>query len=76
MALAELDVGEQWLEWYGMTPAERWQESLKLWSFYLDVGGSLDPAPDTQSPFDDAFASGPVAPHGRAGVRLVRRGGV
>jgi hypothetical protein len=67
---------EEWLDWYQMTPGERWKESLKLWSFYLQVGGSLDPEPDTQSPFDDAFTSRSVSPDGRAGVRLIRRGGV
>jgi hypothetical protein len=34
------------------------QESMKLWRFYLDAGGSLDPEPDSQSPFDA------VMPHG------------
>ena len=42
---------EEWEEWYRLTPLERWEESQKLWAFYLSVGGSLDPEPDSQSPF-------------------------
>jgi hypothetical protein len=76
MSLAELDFDEAWAEWYRLTPAQRWQESLKLWSFYVAVGGSLDPEPDTQSPFDAALATCPVPAHGRPGLRVVRRGGV
>lgn len=48
--LAE-SVGDEWMEWYRMTPAERWRASLQLWEVYLALGGSLDPEPDTQSPF-------------------------
>lgn len=44
----------EWAEWYRLTPQERWAESQKLWSTYLALGGSLDPEPDTQSPFFDA----------------------
>jgi hypothetical protein len=69
-------VGEEWAEWYRLTPAERWQESEKLWATYLALGGTLDPEPDTQSPFFDPDAPGPRAPDGRAGLRAVRRGGV
>ncbi len=47
-------VGPEWVEWYLMTPQERWRESDKLWGVYLALGGSLDPEPDTQSPFFDA----------------------
>jgi hypothetical protein len=65
--------GPEWAEWYRMTPAERWAESAKLWTAYLELGGSLDPEPDTQSPFYDAAAPGPVPAHGRPGVRIVRR---
>lgn len=68
--------GPEWAEWYRMTAAERWTESAKLWDTYFELGGSLDPEPDTQSPFFDADASGPLSPHGRPGVRIVRRGGV
>ena len=66
----------EWFEWYRMTPSQRSRESHKLWSFYLQVGGSLDPEPDTQSPFDDASTPRAVPADGRPGVRVVRRGGV
>lgn len=67
---------EEWLEWYALTPLERWRESSRLWEFYLSVGGSLDPEPDSQSPFDALYASASVPADGRSGLRLVRRGGV
>ena len=67
-------VGEEWAEWYRLTPAQRWLESEKLWQTYLALGGSLDPEPDTQSPFFDARAWRPRPAHGRAGVRVLRRG--
>lgn len=70
------EADEEWMEWYRMTPEERWRESLKLWSFYRQVGGSLDPEPDSQSPFDDVFTSRSMPADGRPGLRLVRRGGV
>jgi hypothetical protein len=50
---AEELVGAEWAEWYRLTPAERFRESMKLWETYLALGGSLEPEPDTQSPFFD-----------------------
>lgn len=44
-------VGEEWWEWYRLTPAERWRASGQLWEAYLALGGRLDPEPDSQSPF-------------------------
>ena len=76
MIEAEELVGAEWAEWYRMTPAERWQESEKLWQTYLTLGGSLDPEPDTQSPFFDAKAPRKRATHGRSGMRIIRRSGV
>ena len=67
---------EQWLEWYRMTPAERWRETEKLWEFYLAMGGSLDAEPDSQSPFDDFVPRGSRPVDGRPGVRVVRRSSV
>lgn len=32
----------EWLEWYSMTPQERWRESSRLMNLYLAFGGSLD----------------------------------
>ena len=69
-------VGDEWAEWYRLTPVQRWLESEKLWQTYLALGGSLDPEPDTQSPFFDARAPRPRPAHGRSGVRVLRRGRV
>ena len=69
-------VEPEWADWYRMTPAQRGAESARLWDTFLALGGSLDPEPDTQSPFFDAAAPGSVPAHGRPGVRVVRRGGV
>lgn len=66
-------VGGEWAEWYRLTPTQRWLESEKLWQTYLALGGSLDPEPDTQSPFFDAHASRPRPAHGRTGLRVLRR---
>jgi hypothetical protein len=68
-------VGAEWAEWYRLTPAQRWLESEKLWQTYLALGGSLDPEPDTQSPFYDPKASRSRPANGRAGVRTSRRRG-
>jgi hypothetical protein len=76
MIAAEDLVGEEWAEWYRLTPAQRWEETNRLWQTYIELGGSLDPEPDTQSPFFDASAPGPLPAHGRAGMRVVRRSGV
>jgi hypothetical protein len=65
--------GEEWAEWYRLTPLERWRESQKLWEAYLSLGGSLEPEPDTQSPFFDPKAPGASVADGRTGVRVLRR---
>jgi hypothetical protein len=69
-------VEEEVLEWYRMTPQERWDESMRLWQTYLLLGGSLDPEPDSQSPFYDPSdyeqRPGDSAPR----LRAIRRGGV
>ena len=69
-------VGEEWAEWYMMTPQERWAESMKLWETYLSLGGSLDPEPDTQSPFFDRREASQEPADGRPGLRVIRRSGV
>ena len=66
----------EWVEWYQMSPQVRWTESEKLWATYLSLGGSLDPEPDTQSPFFDGVVSSTEPVDGRTGLRLIRRGGV
>ncbi len=66
----------EWAEWYRMEPEQRWAETEKLWAAYVALGGSLDPEPDTQSPFFDAEEWREVFAHGGPGVRAVRRSGV
>ena len=69
-------VGDEWAEWYRLTPVQRWLESERLWQIWIALGGSLDPEPDTQSPFFDPHSPGPP-PDGRpAGVRVLRCGRV
>ena len=66
----------EWLEWFALTPQQRWAESEKLWVHYLEIGGRLDPEPDTQSPFFDPDASGQEPADGWTGLRAIRRSGV
>jgi len=73
---AEDIVGEEWAEWYALRPEERFLESMKLWDTYVALGGSLEPEPDTQSPFFDPEEWRANAVDGRPGVRVLRRGGV
>ena len=61
------------LEWWSLTPAQRFVESQELWQTFVLLGGSLDPEPDWQSPFYFEDASGPRPAHGRSGVHRVRR---
>jgi len=61
-------------EWARMSPVERYIESGKLWAVYLSLGGSFDPQPDSQSPFDYPELERALPPDGRAGVYFVRRG--
>ena len=73
MLTIEEIAGEEWADWYRLTPVQRWRETQKLWQAYLILGGSLDPEPDTQSPFYDPRARRSGAAHGRPGVRIIRR---
>jgi len=50
--------------------------SMKLWDTYLALGGSLEPEPDTESPFFDPEEWRENAAHGRPGVRVLRRGSI
>lgn len=70
------EVEGEWLDWYRLTPQQRWMESQKLWRFYHEMGGSLDPEPDSQSPFYITRARRTLLAHGRAGLRVLRRSGV
>ncbi len=62
----------EWAEWYRLTPAHRWLESEKLWQTYLALGGSLDPEPDTQSPFFDPKGARQTSPKQRKIEQTVR----
>jgi len=75
-ALLESCIDEEVLEWYRMSPQERWLESMKLWETYILLGGRLEPEPDTQSPFYDPQAQDRGTVDGRAGLRALRRSGV
>lgn len=72
----ERSCDEERLEWYRLSPQERWAESQRLWTTFFLLGGQLDPEPDSQSPFCHAGLPGPQSPDGRAGVHIVRRSGV
>ena len=76
MIEAEALVGTEWAEWYRLTPAQRWEETCRLWQWFLESGGSLDPEPDTQSPFFDPGERCAGTPDGRPGVRVLRRSGI
>lgn len=67
---------DEWQEWYRMTPLDRWSASMKLWAQYLAQGGSLDPEPDSQSPFNFPELQSTRPVDGRAGLRVLRRGGI
>ena len=67
---------DEWQEWFRLTPLERWRETAKLWAQYLAQGGSLDPEPDSQSPFDFPELRGARAVDGGTGLRVLRRGGI
>ena len=74
MIQAEELVGAEWAEWYRLTPMQRWRESQKIFAHYLAQGGSLDPDPDPDSPFYFPEEWRPELAHGRAGLRVLRRG--
>ncbi len=64
------------LEWYRMTPRERFAESQNLWEVFFMMGGTCDPEPDTQSPFYPMEIRAERAPHGRTGLHPLRRSGI
>ena len=45
-------VNTEVLDWYKITEAERFAQSQLLWDIFELLGGSYDPEPDTQSPFN------------------------
>ena len=76
LVIDDLDIDPESLDWWSLTPAQRFVESQKLWATFIALGGSLDPEPDSQSPFFDPEAARAGAAHGRTGVHSLRRGGV
>ena len=74
MIRAEDIVGDEWAEWYRLTPQERFRESAKLRETFLALGGSLDPEPDTQCPFFNLEEWRANSAHRRPGVRVLRGG--
>jgi hypothetical protein len=39
-------VGPEWMAWYALSPAQRWEESARLWPSFAALGGSLDSVAD------------------------------
>jgi hypothetical protein len=68
------ELPEEWQEWLDLTPLERFRRSEQIFAEYLAMGGSLDPDPDPTSPFYFPEDWRPGLAHGRAGLRLIRRG--
>lgn len=66
----------EFIEWNRLTPQERFAESAVLFLHYLAMGGSLDPEPDSQSPFYFPDMWGKEFTHGGAGLHFIRRSGV
>ena len=61
------------MEWYALSPAERFAESQKLWEVFLLFGGTCEPKPDTESPFYHLQFERQSSTHGRASVHPLRR---
>ena len=68
-----IEFNEEEDEWIRMTPGQRFEETTKLWATFLMLGGSLDPEPDSQSPFYFREEQRQVAVDRRSGVYSVRR---
>src|SRR5436190_1341715 len=69
----DLEYDPEVLEWWDLTPAQRFEESSRLWATFLALGGSLDPEPDSQSPFYFANESSAHVADGGPGLHSVRR---
>lgn len=46
------NLDDEVIDWYKLSPAERFEESQKLWEIFILMGGDLDPEFDSQSPFN------------------------
>lgn len=66
----------EWGEWYLLTPDQRWRESQRMWPSFFALGGTVDPEPDSQSPFFDEDEWRHVFTDGRASMCVIRRSGV
>lgn len=71
-----ISVDDEWLDWYRLSPVERWKQSEELLEHFLSFGGSLEPEPDSQSPFFNENEWRETSSHRRPSLRVVRRGGV
>ena len=69
-------ISGEWLDWYSLTPAQRWEQSGYLWDTFMKLGGSLEPEPDIQSPFFDERTWRPLPADGRPGMRVLRSCGI
>ena len=71
-----MEASDEWLEWFSLTPVQRFIESQRMWPQFLLLGGNYDPEPDHQSPFFDAEEWCRLSTHGRAGMHIIRRSGI
>ena len=69
-------VGDEWAQWFALSPQERWQQTELLRAVFLSSGGSLDPEPNSRSPFFDEEEWRASLAHERTSVRAIRRGGI
>jgi len=69
-------VGDEWAELYSLSPAERWNETERIWHHFLQMGGSPDPEPNPSSPFFNKQEWRALSSDKRSGLRIIRRGGV
>lgn len=65
---------QEWQEWIDLSPMERFKQSEQIFANYLAMGGSLDPDPDPNRPFDIPEAWSPSLAYGWAGLHVLRRG--
>jgi hypothetical protein len=64
------------VRWQQLSMQERWRESMNLWQVYLTMGGSLDPEPDSHSPFYFDDEPTPETADGLPDLPVMRHGPV
>lgn len=69
-------VGDEWADWFSLSPAERWKQTEQLWTTFLSLGGSLDSEPDPRSPFFDEEERRANLADGRTSLRIIRSCGI